>query len=143
MAKPTPQHQAIGCVAAVILFVVLGIIGAVGRAHTASTQTPGSLSDSFGHATASSEPSTPPGPVTRFGDGTFVVGSDIVAGTYKSAGPSDDGSGSCYWARLKNTTGDLDTIIANNISNGPDTVTISRSDGAFKTSGCQTWHKIG
>jgi hypothetical protein len=77
-------------------------------------------------------------PGTIPGNGTFVVGKDIEPGTYKTAGP--DGFG-CYYARLKDTSGDLNAIINNNVSQGPATVTIKGSDGAFETSGCHTWSK--
>lgn len=80
-----------------------------------------------------------PAPGTIPGAGTFMVGSDIEPGTYKTAGP--DGFG-CYYARLKDTSGDFGSIINNNVSQGPATVTISASDGAFETSGCQTWTKV-
>ncbi|MEU3613546.1 hypothetical protein ABZ725_14680 [Streptomyces sp. NPDC006872] len=76
------------------------------------------------------------------GDGTFVVGTDIKAGTYKSAGPADSVIPNCYWARLKSTSGDFDDIITNNNASGPTTVTISASDGAFQTTGCKEWKKV-
>ncbi|MBM7788904.1 superantigen-like protein SSL4 [Tenggerimyces flavus] len=79
--------------------------------------------------------------VTSFaGDGTYVVGEDIEPGRYKSR-PSIDGAGICYWARLKSTDGDLDSIIANQLGEGPQTVTIKKSDEAFETSGCADWVK--
>jgi hypothetical protein len=83
----------------------------------------------------------PTGPVTSFGAGTYVVRTDIVPGTYRSAGPA--GGLFCNWARLKDTSGDFAAIIANGNSGGPTTVTISNSDGAFETSGCNTWRKVG
>jgi hypothetical protein len=67
------------------------------------------------------------------GDGTFLVGEDIRPGTYRTAG------GSCYWARLKGTSGELDDVIANGNVTGPTTVTIAPSDDAFQTSGCEDW----
>ncbi|MGH3628182.1 MAG: hypothetical protein ACRDRL_12195 [Sciscionella sp.] len=67
-------------------------------------------------------------------DGTFVVGTDVKPGTYHTAGSAD-----CYWEREKDTSGNFNSIIANNISAGPQTVTIAPSDGAFKTEGCGTW----
>lgn len=85
--------------------------------------------------------STPVGPLTTFGPGTYVVGTDILPGTYRSAGPTSDLF--CYWARLKDTSGDMSAIVANDNTSGPTTVTISPSDGAFTTSRCQEWHKIG
>jgi len=71
-------------------------------------------------------------------DGTYEVGVDIKPGKYKSAG----GDG-CYWARMSNLDGDLDSIIANNLSDGPQTMTIKKSDKAFMTQGCGEWRKAG
>ena len=75
---------------------------------------------------------------TIHGDGTFLVNKDIQSGTYKSSG-----SGSCYWARLRGTGGQLDDIIANNDGDGQAVVTIEPSDVAFKSSGCGSWTKVG
>lgn len=72
------------------------------------------------------------------GNGTYAVPVDVQPGTYKSAGPSDS-TGVCYWARLKNTSGDMDSIIANDVGKGPQVVTIKKTDGAFSTRGCATW----
>lgn len=79
--------------------------------------------------------------VTAFaGDGTYVIGEDIEPGRYKSH-PAIEGAGVCYWARLKSTDGDLDSIIANQLGEGPQTVTIKKSDEAFETNGCADWVK--
>lgn len=75
------------------------------------------------------------------GDGTFIVGSDVQAGTYRSGTPT---SGNCYWARLSTTDGaGTDGILANNNSAGPSVVTIQKTDKAFNTSGCEAWTKVG
>ena len=72
---------------------------------------------------------------TKFGQGTLIVGTDIVPGTYKSSkGPS------CYWARLRNFGGLLSGIIANNFG-GTAVVTIRGSDKGFQSSNCGTWTK--
>jgi hypothetical protein len=92
-------------------------------------------------APAVDAPAPPAGPVTSFGAGTYAVGTDIVPGTYSSSGPDGSNFAGCYWSRLKDTTGDFESIIANNIGKGQTVVTISASDGAFKTEGCATWHK--
>jgi hypothetical protein len=66
-----------------------------------------------------------------------VVGTDIMPGTYSSAGPV--GPGTCYWKRLSNpNSGD---IIDNALSKKPQTVQIDPTDKAFKTDGCQPWQK--
>jgi len=76
------------------------------------------------------------------GDGTYLVGTDVKAGTYRSGVPA---SGNCYWARLSNTDGSGDTagILNNNNSAGPSVVTIQRSDKAFESTGCEAWIRVG
>lgn len=75
------------------------------------------------------------------GDGTYLVGTDVKAGTYRSPTPT---SGNCYWARLSTTDGaGTDGILANNNSAGPSVVTIQKTDKAFNTSGCEAWTKVG
>ncbi len=73
--------------------------------------------------------------MTSFGQGTFIVGVDIKPGLYKSSkGPS------CYWARLKNFTGTLSAIIANNFG-GKAVVRIRATDKGFQSQSCGTWTK--
>ncbi len=85
-------------------------------------------------------PTISPGLVTTFGEGKFVVGTDIAPGTYRATGPA--GRLDCYWERLKRTSGATGSIIANNLGRGPATVTIEASDGAFQTRWCSTWTKV-
>jgi hypothetical protein len=76
----------------------------------------------------------PAAPQSSFGDGTYVVGSHINPGTYRSPGGS-----SCYWERLSGFGGTYNDIIANGLPTGPAIVTISGSDAGFETVGCGTW----
>jgi hypothetical protein len=77
-----------------------------------------------------------PSQVASFkGDGTYIVGVDIAAGTWRS-----DNAGSCYWARLSAFGGGVNTIIANN--NGVSVVTIRPGDKGFESSRCGTWTRI-
>ena len=73
-----------------------------------------------------------------FGDGTWMVGEDIKAGTYRTKGDPDG----CYWARLSGTSGELTDLIANGNPTGTTTVTISATDVAFETSGCAAWRPV-
>jgi hypothetical protein len=66
-------------------------------------------------------------------DGTFTVGTDIVAGTYSSAGPAEGGT--CYWKRVAPDQSTVD----NALTKKAQTVEILPSDSAFKTNGCQPW----
>jgi hypothetical protein len=87
-------------------------------------------------------PPPPPVPKTIIEtDGTYRVGTDIVPGTYRSAGRSAEGESDCYWARL--TSLNPTHIIVNNISTDPQEVAIQPSDAAFLTHSCQTWQKTG
>jgi hypothetical protein len=87
--------------------------------------------------TAPPPPSVPK--TTMETDGTYRVGTDIVPGTYRSAGPSPEGTSDCYWARLKSLN--ETHIIDSNISTGPQVVMIQPSDRAFLTHNCQPWQK--
>lgn len=75
---------------------------------------------------------------STIGSGVWLVGSEIEPATYRT-----EGGGSCYWARLSGTGGELGDIIANGLPEGPGTVTIAPSDVAFETSGCDDWTRVG
>ena len=73
---------------------------------------------------------------SSFGDGTYIVGTDLAAGTYKSAASSG-----CYWERLKGFGGTANEIIANDNTDAGAIVTIAKSDKGFSSSSCGTWTK--
>ena len=71
-----------------------------------------------------------------FGDGIYEVGNgpgQIKPGKYHTNGPTNS-MGMGYWARLKDTSGDMNSIITNDIVKGPATITIKSSDAAIKIS---------
>ena len=81
------------------------------------------------------------GPATTVSDGTYQVGTDMTPGRYKTAGP--DGSGAldmCYVSRNKDDSGEFDAIIANQIVEGPGSVTVNDGEFAEFSGGC-TWTK--
>lgn len=94
--------------------------------------------------TAKPKPTKKPGPPTTIdGDGQYLVGEDIQAGTYKTAEPEDDDFGlGCYWARNKNASGELGAIIANDNITGQTRVTVRKGE-YFEAKGCDKWAKIG
>ncbi|MBC9716755.1 hypothetical protein H9Y04_29900 [Streptomyces sp. TRM66268-LWL] len=73
------------------------------------------------------------------GDGDFEVGADVKPGTYKTAGNDD---GMCYWERLKDSKGELESILANDNVTGTSYVTIKTGDKLFKSSGCKGWTAV-
>lgn len=72
--------------------------------------------------------------------GEYLVGEDIKAGTYKTAGPDDEWG--CYWERAKDASGGFGSIIANNNLEGPGRVTLDQGE-YFKTNRCQEWKRVG
>lgn len=76
---------------------------------------------------------TPPRPSASFGDGTRKV----AAITWRNTSNADG----CYWERLRGFSGNLDDIIANNIStdSGRSLVTVAASDAGFTSRRCGTW----
>ena len=68
-----------------------------------------------------------------FGPGTFLVGRDIEAGTYR--GKAGEGIlESCYWARLSNVSG-ADDILANDNATGQYFVEVLPTDFALQVNG--------
>jgi hypothetical protein len=85
--------------------------------------------------TAQPKPTNTPRPVVpNFGDGMWIVGTDIPPGTYRS-----NGGNSCYWERLGGFGGTLEEIIANDNAIGPAIVTIAATDKGFNSSRCGRW----
>ena len=75
-------------------------------------------------------------PVLEVGDtlppGTYIIGRDIRPGRYQGEAGSDFLE-SCYWSRLRDVTGDMDSVIANDNSTGSYLVQVLASDFAFYT----------
>ncbi|MCU0506018.1 MAG: hypothetical protein MUE82_09675 [Chloroflexi bacterium] len=71
---------------------------------------------------------------TAFGEGTFIVGTDMQPGRYRSSG-----EGSCYWERLSGFSGTLDDIISNDNVDGQAIVDIAGTDAGFSSSRCGAW----
>ncbi len=72
--------------------------------------------------------------IATFGPGTQLVGRDIAPGTYRAPGGN-----LCYWERLRGFGGTVGDIIANELSFGPQIVTISATDRGFDSTRCGTW----
>ncbi|HET7270215.1 MAG TPA: hypothetical protein VFI90_03930 [Rubrobacter sp.] len=74
---------------------------------------------------------------TSFREGAYIVGTDIEPGTYRNSGSSG-----CYYERLSDFTGDMNSIIANGVTDAPAVVTIAPTDAGFQSSDCGTWSKL-
>jgi hypothetical protein len=87
-------------------------------------------------ATPTTKPKPTPAPAPTFGDGLYKVGADIQPGSYRTAGGTE-----CYYARLRSD--DTSSIIANNLTSGPQRMTVRSSDGYVEFSGGCEWTKAG
>lgn len=72
-------------------------------------------------------------------DGTWVVGEDIPAGTYKVNQPVGD---TCYWAITKSGSNGGSIIQNDLVQGGRPKVTIKKGQD-FETARCGTWTKVG
>lgn len=76
----------------------------------------------------------PPGPATSFTDGTYEVGVDIEAGTYRTA---NEGGGFCY-VDVRDSVGQDAGFIDQQVGEGPKI--IQPTEGTFvNSSGCGDW----
>lgn len=76
---------------------IAAVLAACGGSHTAATTVTSTLEPVTKTVTVTATPPPPQGPKTTIEtNGTFIVGSDIAPGTYRSSGKYG-----CYWARLK------------------------------------------
>ncbi len=147
-ARPRRRFLAHGLTAIVSLIIGVGI-GVGGETGTSAsprptvtvTETTQAESVPAATETVTAEPVVDSeGEATDFsGDGQYLVGEEIKPGTYKTAGA--DGP-NCYWARLKNASGELTAIIANDNVQGQTRVTVKKGE-FFETSGCQDWKRVG
>lgn len=88
--------------------------------------------------TTAAKHSAPAGSITK--QGVLIVGTEVKPGAYRAEVPAD--SFGCYYARLSSL--DESDIIANGLGKPGDvmTVTIRKSDKAFKTDDCGIWVPI-
>lgn len=144
-----PKGWAIAVALSLVLSCLLGIIVGNGTADAPTTRTAGGVptvvaSPGASHRAPAPHPAPSPGKPavgSSFGDGTWQVGHDITAGTYTTTVPAD--SINCYWARQKDASGELESVIANDDldAGARGTITVKTTDHYVKSSGCGTWKR--
>jgi len=84
---------------------------------------------------------TEPGPERTMEEGTYEIGVDAKPGRYKTRVPED--SSGCYWEKLKDDSGGLNSVIANGEVNAGGRVSITLKHGQFFMSeDCGTWKRV-
>lgn len=82
------------------------------------------------------------GLLTSITPGLWIVGAQITPGTYRA----DSSTAGCYWRRVSDFTGAIESIIASQFvtSPGVQLVTIANTDVGFSaTAECGTWTRTG
>jgi hypothetical protein len=122
-------------VAAALAFCVAGCAGktaAGAPAPAASTITPTVTAPA-----PAASPAVAPPASTTIQEGTWTVGTDFPAGTYRTTGSGSD----CYWMITKSGSNGAD-IIQNQIGGGNLTVSL-KSGQDFTSQRCGSWAKVG
>lgn len=143
---PPPRRQsAAPWIFSIFVALVVGyVLGAVsGRADaetgagSESTRTTVAVAPADRAESASSEPApAPPRPANSVpGEGIYLVGKDVPAGSYVTAGPS--GIFSCYYKFVTGTGADA-SIIDDERVRGQSRVTLVDGD-VFATEDCLAW----
>jgi hypothetical protein len=96
-----------------------------------------------GPSTAAAQASAPVPPATSFGDGQWLVGTDILPGVYQVVVRAD--STGCTWERDSSSDGTADSVLESGVGRPTQklAVTIKDTDKVFHSQGCGTWHRIG
>ncbi|MDN5931873.1 MAG: hypothetical protein L0I24_12560 [Pseudonocardia sp.] len=125
-----------------VLIVCGFVYGAMNRSGALDVDRPARSGSAAGQA--SQAPTALP--AGQVGEGTYLVGSDVQPGTYRSAGATTVmGFNFCSWRRLSDTSGESSAVIASGTGNAGEqqVVTIAATDRAFDVSGCEPFVKIG
>ncbi|MDT0353069.1 hypothetical protein RM445_26500 [Pseudonocardia sp. DSM 45834] len=138
------------------LFVLLFVVPALGNSRSSSTP-PSTTVASAPPSAVAAAPAVPlkavdddapaavtSGPKTSFGDGTWVVGEDIVPGNYKSAGAQSGLFEYCQITTHSDENAEssfLDWKNAN--ADEPIRVKVSGKVKSVKVSGCEDFVKVG
>lgn len=122
--------------------LVAGVNSATSTLPVAEQETPGEIVGSAS-ATAAKKAAPAASSVVTVKSGEWLVGKEIPAGTYRTAGADDNGVVLyCYW-----TIRQSDDSAAHYLDSGavdsksePGRVTVKKGN-VFKTSGCKAWVK--
>jgi hypothetical protein len=127
-------------VAGVVITAVAAVVGTMTSSDSDGERPPAAprvtvTATQFETATVTATvTATPTRALPEFANGLFEIGTDVQAGTYRTAGPDGSNAGGCYWSRLS-ATGDL---IQNGRLNEPGSVSV-RPGERIESTGCQPW----
>jgi hypothetical protein len=138
--KPKKSKKWPWIVGITFAFVMGMVVGGNNSGSTSTTAASPTSTSAVPATPAAAAPSTqapaaPAGPKTQFGDGTYLVGTDIAEGSYKSTGPRPSAVPICYWARMKDDSGSVTSILANNTSQGATRLTVKKGE-YLEVTGC-------
>lgn len=142
-APPAPRKRVWPWVLGVMVLVVLGLFVGCTALFASAVGSIDTSPGAAGPQVSSPELATPPtaeggaptpaatGPATSVGDGTYEVGTDLVAGKYRTPGDADGGMGCSYHVPDSTIFG---------YSKGPGIFTVKAGQTVTLSGGC-TWTK--
>lgn len=124
--------------AALALIVAVGCGGGTTGSSDPDTAAPPAAGQDATSKTDKAAEGKPAG----IGDGQYEVGSEIQVGDYRTTVPAD--SFGCYWARVHDFDGELQSIIANgNLQAGArGRITVKKTDAGVEFTGGCTWKRV-
>lgn len=137
-----------------ICFAVLVVVLVASSIARGTPQTPAQSSSTIGSGSSAvqalppSAPAAAPvapvpsGPATSVSEGgTYHVGEDIAAGSWKTTGPPDGAvMDMCVWQRARNDSGEISAVITSGIIQGPTSVTIKAGEYLILSGEC-AWNR--
>ncbi|WP_329119711.1 hypothetical protein [Streptomyces sp. NBC_01353] len=133
------RHKVLTAVGAIVAIVVIGAAAGGGGDDTTTTTAGDNKTSAEKKTPSTSEAPAKKKAAAIDGDGDFEVGTDVKPGLYRTSGNED---ALCYWERAKDSSGEMDSILANDNVTGTSYVQIKASDKLFKSSGCKEWEAV-
>ncbi|MFJ3925474.1 hypothetical protein [Streptomyces sp. NPDC090022] len=149
MSRTAKQRTAVTAFGVVLTLSLVGACSAAddggngsggnGGTPQSAAPAPAQSGGTGGTAGQSKPQDTAQGKAAAKGDGTYQVGTDIKPGTYRTTGNTSLG---CYWETAKDSTGEMESINANDNVTGASYVTLTDADKVFKSTGCKDWSAV-
>ena len=134
-STPTTAKAAAATTAATVVKQQQTTAAAVATTAAPATAPPTTAAPTTIVPPTTAEPTTTLTPVPTIRDGLALIGADAQPGRYINSKVSSG----CYWERLKDLSGSLDGLLANDNPSGQSIVDIVDGDVAFRSRRCGAW----
>ena len=137
--KKTALFVTLGAMIAIVLVCGLGVHAVMTSTTATSPATTGTWTGPYDPKTGIPTSATAAPHTLLVADGQYLVGKDIPAGRYHTAGAVGAG---CYYEVAKDSSGALTSIVTNGNTVGPHYAMLAAGQ-LFTSQGCKPWQKVG